>query len=221
MLDDVGFAAPEGLSSDTSSSYELGIKSSFSEGRVTVNASLYYIDWEGMPVSISLPSCASAVRLNAGTSRSIGAEFEASANISDAFKLSFTTSYGVAELTEDAENLGSDGDNLPGSADFNASIGFEYGFLIADYDAYVRADYNYIDKYFHNIAEMGEASGGYSQINVKAGLSVNDVDIGIFVNNLTNADEFTWVESVWSDFGGSSAYRLRPRTVGLNVGYRF
>ena len=93
----------------------------------------------------------------------------------------------------------------------------EYDFTLAGSDAFVRGDYAYIGEYYHNVAETGEASGGYGQLNLKTGISVNSFDIDLFVNNLTNEDDFTWVESFLEGFGASRAYRLRPRTVGLNV----
>ena len=124
-------------------------------------------------------------------------------------------------MTEDAPNLGSKGDNLPGSADVNASAALDYAFTISGHDAFVRGDYSYIGEYFHNIAETGDASGGFSTVNVKAGISINNFDVDLFVNNLTNADDFTWVETSFQAVGSNRGYRLRPRTIGLNIGYSF
>ena len=53
------------------------------------------------------------------------------------------------------------------------------------------------------------------------GLNLDEIELGLFVKNLTNTDDFTWVESVLEGFGAKRAYRLRPRTVGLNLAYRF
>ena len=219
ILDDVGFAPPEGVDSDTSESYEIGFKTSFAENRATLNVALYRINWQGMPVTVTLPSCGSTVTLNASESVSEGVELDFQMALSDKLQLDFSASYGEAELTQDAENLGVDGDPLPGSADFNTSIGIEYQFAINGLDSFSRLDFTYVGDYYHNLAEAGQASGGYSLLNLKTGINVNEnIDLDIFVNNLTNSDDFTWVETI---LGADRGYRLRPRTIGISLGYQF
>lgn len=220
-LDDVGFPAPEGVDSDTLESFELGLKTSLLEDRLTMNMAVYRTNWDGIPVSFPLPSCNSSVFLNAGKSTVDGAELEIQAYPSENLRLNFSASYNDATLAEDAPNIGSAGDNLPGSADLNASLGMEYLFNLAGYQAFVRGDYAYVDEYYSNVAEVGQASGGYGQINLKTGMAIGNLDIDLFVNNLTNADDFTWTEAVYAQFNLSRAYRLRPRTIGLNIGYHF
>jgi outer membrane receptor protein involved in Fe transport len=53
------------------------------------------------------------------------------------------------------------------------------------------------------------------------GVAINDINLDLFVKNLTNEDDFTWVENFFNKFGDGRAYRLKPRTIGLNVSYRF
>ena len=210
-------SVPDSVAPDELESFELGLKTRLPNSNTTLSATVYRINWEGIPVSITAP-CFFSFTLNAGESKSEGVELELQTQLNDNLRLDFSASYGEATLTADAPSLGSKGDNLPGSADYNVTLGLEYYFTFAGYSAFSRADYSYIDEYFHNIAETGEASGGYGQLNVKTGISIDNVDIDLFVNNLTNADDFTWVET---GFSVGRAYRLRPRTVGLNLGYQF
>ena len=222
ILDDVGFSAPDGIESDSSNNFELGAKTSLLNSRVTVNVALYRINWQDMPISVGLPSCGTSVVLNGGESKSEGIELELQAAVSDKLRASLNASYGEAVLTEDAENLGEKGDNLPGSADYNISLGLEYSFAIGDYDAFVRGDYSYIGEYYSNLAETGTASGGFGQVDLKTGIVVDRFEVDIFVKNLTDEDGFTWVEALLGDvIGTSRAYRVRPRTLGLNIAYRF
>ena len=221
ILDDVGFSDPGPLKSDRSENFELGIKTSLADNRVTVNAAIYRIDWQDMPISIDLPSCGSKTRLNAGESKSEGVELEVQARLTEKFQLDFSASYGESTLAKDQINLGEKGDNLPGSADFNISIGLEYSFILAGSEAFVRGDYAYISEYYNTVTvdETDIAAGGYGQLNLKTGTNFNAFDIDLFVNNLTNENDFTAVNA---EYGGSNrAYRLRPRTVGLSVAYQF
>ena len=211
------------LNPDELESFELGIKTELVQ-RVTLNAAIYHINWEGIPVT-ALASCGIAlVSINAGTSESEGVEVEILAHLTDKLEMSLGASYNESQLTEDIpffSDIGKDGDNLPGSADYNVNLGLEYRFSLIDHNAFVRSDYTYVGEFYNNLAETGNAAGGYGLLNVKAGITIDQFDIDIFANNLTNANDFTWIESVYGDLGSKRAYRLRPRTFGLNVGYRF
>ena len=223
LVDGLGFAAPDATESDTSENFELGIRKSFADDRASLSATIYRVNWDGMPVRIS-PPCGFSFALNAGRARSEGVELELRTILSENVRLDITTSYGESKLKEDiplSSDFGSDGDNLPGSADFNVSLGLEYLFSFAGHNMLARADYSYVGDYYHNFSETGQSSGGYSQLNLKGSLDLDEFDIEIFVNNITNANEFTWVETSLNAFGAHRAYRLRPRTVGVNLSYSF
>ena len=223
ILDDIGIAHPGGTESDTTENFELGLKSVMMDGRVTLSTSLYRINWEGIPVSISLPSCNSSVLLNAGESKSEGIDLEFQVSLSEQLHLNVATSYGESVLTEDAESIGEKGDNLPGSSDFNFSSGLEYSFTLRGYDAFTRVDYAYISEYYSTTEETGPASGGFGQTHLKAGISLGKVGLELFVNNVSNVDDITWFEPVAARNGRDfqRVYRVRPRTVGLNITYNF
>ena len=216
----LGVNSPAQLDADTSENYEVGIKSSLIENRITINATAYRINWDGMPISVPLPQCNSAAFFNAGTSKAEGVELELKTQILDNLDIDFSASYGEAVFTEDT-SLGNKGDNLPGSADFNVSIGMEYAFAIAAHDGFVRFDYSYIGEYFNNVAEIGQAAGGYEQVNIKAGLALEQINLDLFVNNITNSTGLSWVESVNTVLGTTRGFRIRPRTIGLNIAYTF
>ena len=167
------------------------------------------------------------VTVNAGASISEGVELEAQARITDKLTVSLGASYNDSTLKEDVpvtgfvSGFGSKGDNLPGSADYNISLGVEYLFTLLGKNAFVRSDFLHVSKFHNNFDETGEAAGGYDLLNLKAGITLDQFDVDVFVNNLTNADDFTWVESLYGALGSQRAYRLRPRTLGLNIAYRF
>ncbi len=212
----------DGTDPDSLDSYELGYKATFADNRVTLNTAVYHIDWQGLPVLIR-PACnLGSTYINAGKSTSEGIELESQILLTDNLRLNLSASYNESKLAEDAENLGKKGDRLPGSADVNFTAGVEYGFNVSGYNAFARLDYSYIGEFYSYIDETEEASGGYGQIHLKSGVELGGVDVDLFVRNLTNADGFIWVESFSSgNVPGSRGYRLRPRTIGMNVSYRF
>ncbi len=208
---------------DKLENYELGYKASFVDGRVSINASAYHINWEGLPVQVALAcDTGGSTFINAGKSTSEGVEIESRVHIGDHFRLDLSASYNEAKLAADAPGLGSKGTDLPGSADFNLSAGLEYGFILSGYDAYVRADYAYVGAYNATIDQSATVptSGDYSQVHLKAGVTFDQVMIGLFVKNLTNADNLTWTDR-FTQFGSTRGMRIRPRTIGVNVSYNF
>ena len=60
--------------------------------------------------------------------------------------------------------------------------------------------------------------GDYGQLNMSAGITFNDFNVELFGHNLTDENALTHADVVLAD---DRAYQLRPRTIGLNVGYQF
>ena len=176
----------------------------------------------GIPVNILEGNC--GYQVNAGKAKSEGVELEIQGYILENLLADFSASYGEATL-EETSSIGNKGDNLPGSADFNLSIGLQYDFSLAGHDSFARIDYAYIGEYYATVAEdeFGDVpAGDYGQINLKVGMSFDQVALDLFVNNLSNDDGLSWVENTNSGLGGGRrAYRLRPRTMGLNLSYLF
>jgi outer membrane receptor protein involved in Fe transport len=72
-------SAPVSYSPDTLWSYDLGVKSGFLNNRVSVDASVFYIDWDNVQQGITLPGpvtdpCQSAFTANAGKAVSDGVD---------------------------------------------------------------------------------------------------------------------------------------------------
>ena len=209
---------PRQIDSDFVENFEIGSKLSFLDSRLTVNTALYQIDWDGIPIRAQFDFCGAVA--NAGEAQSRGVELEMAYHLSEQVLLNFSTSYIDAELTEDAEAIGAEkGDRLPGSARYNASVGVEYNFVVNSYDAYIRSDYAYVGGFYNNLQETGTEIGDYGKLNIKAGVTLDQFDIDLYMDNVTNDDAITWVDS--EGFPNQRGNRLRPRTVGLNVGYRF
>lgn len=206
------------VESDTLESFEVGSKISLLNNRLTVNAAVYQTNWDGIPVNVTFrPLC--GIILNVGEAKTRGVEFDTAYYWNENLHFNFSASYVDAKLTEDAPTLDAvKGDRLPGSSRFNASLGIEYAFYLSSYDAYVRSDYTYLGGFYNNLQEEGSEIGDYGKINVKAGISIAQFNIDLYVDNLTNEDELTWVDN---DFADTRGNRLKPRTVGFNVSYQF
>jgi iron complex outermembrane recepter protein len=219
----VTMASTREIDSDTLDNYELGGKFTFLDGRLVLNSSAYRIKWEGLPTNTRV-TCGTTSYFyvaNAGEATSTGAELQGSWQLSRGLRVDFGASYTEAELTADAPALNAfDGDRLPGSPKVVANLAMQLDFPLASYDAYARADGAYTGTFYGNLQQSPlTKSGGYVRANLRAGIRIQAVDAELFVNNLTNVDEFAWrgLTNTLAGFG----YIPRPRTIGMQLGYRF
>ena len=203
------------IDSDSLDSFELGGKLGLADNRVVINGALYRIEWDDLPVRVSNPTFTCATELNAGKARSQGLEFEANVFPIDDLRLDFGLGYVNAELSEDAEGLGSEGDRLPFTPKFNASFGIDYSFDLSGHESFLNIRYAYVGGSHTDFAEMSPEMGDYSKVDIRAGMAVNDhVDVEVYGTNITNSDELTFVYA----FGN---YRQTPRQIGLDVRVRY
>ncbi len=206
------------IESDSLDNYELGGKFSFLDSRWTINAALFRINWDGIPLAVASPTqCGFFIYANAGGAISEGVELESSLYLTDAFRINIGTSYVNAELSTDAPSLGGKkGNRLPGSPRFKFNLGLQYDFDVAGHSSFISSDYAYIGDFYNSVQESAASeAGNYHQVNMKAGTSFDNLAVSVFVKNLTNDNSFTLA------FARSAVLRLRPRTIGINVKYLF
>ena len=208
------------IRSDGLESVELGYKSSFSEKRIAVSASLYRIEWSDFQVQLAVPfPCAFTLPFNAGQARSEGLEIGLSALLTDNLQFDFSGSLMDVRLTADAPGVGSDDDRLPGSPEYNFTIGLGYSTELWQKDVWVRADAAWVGDYFNNFPGTGPRLGDYSTVNIAAGIDLSRWAIEVFASNLSDADEATWANPIWAPYDRGSL--LRPRTIGARFTLAF
>ncbi len=212
------------VNSDFLDNYEIGGKFAFLDRRVVLDTSVYHIKWNGLPIAASAACSTIGYTANAGEATSDGVELQASLFVTRGLRIDIGAAYTKAQLSKDAPGLGvgaEDGARLPGSPKVNANLAAQYDFNVAGHNAFVRADSLYVGKFYADLLESpGAASGDYVKIDARAGVAFGSLSAELFVRNLTNEDAFTWRRGNFptSPFYG---YRLRPRTVGIQLGYSF
>ncbi|MEG3182177.1 TonB-dependent receptor [Sphingomonas sp. LT1P40] len=126
---------------DTTTNYELGIKTQFLDNRVSFNAAVYYIDWKDVQISSSTQVGAVGITVNGAGASSKGVELSLDAQIMQGLRLQGSYTYTDAQLDEFSNDLirtivppgfrgvyvdGQAGDRLPGSAKHRGSVGLSY-----------------------------------------------------------------------------------------------
>jgi iron complex outermembrane receptor protein len=85
---------------DFITNYELGLKTTFADGRLNFNAAIYQLDWDNIQLSFLGQNGLTEIR-NAGNARIRGVEFELFGRPAQGLTFSIGGSYNDAELTED------------------------------------------------------------------------------------------------------------------------
>lgn len=204
------------ISSDFLENYEIGGKLTLFDRRISIDASVYHIKWDGLPIRTRAGTCTYIA--NAGAATSDGVEFQASLLLQDDLRLDFGGSYNKAELSEAAPALGAQkGAPLPGSPEVNINLAVQYDFEVAGHKTFVRADSFYAGEFYGNLLETpGTRAGDYIKVDARVGMAIRNVSVELFARNLTNENAYTW-----HSIAPVSDYRLRPRTVGVQLGYQF
>ena len=119
-----------GYKPDTATNWEFGLKSSWLDGALVANGSLFLVDWESIQVAETSAGGAIPITINGNDAESKGVELDASWSIGDSWLVQAGYAYINAELTQDAPQLAggtaSSGDRLPGSPEHQGSLLVNY-----------------------------------------------------------------------------------------------
>jgi len=222
----VSIASTKQVNSDEVDGFELGGKFSLMGRRLAIDFALFRMEWEGMPVAVVAPppptGCALGYTANAGAARSQGAELQGQLRLTDKFRLDIGGAYTDAELTEDVPSAGFEtGARLPGSPKYSANLGLQQELSLGNHRGFVRADAIYVGSIYSSVLTQNEGtrSGNYVKVDLTTRLTVRKFDIDLFVRNLLNEDAFTFRSN--EDRTEYYGFRLRPRTIGVQLGYSF
>ncbi|HEX7012242.1 MAG TPA: TonB-dependent receptor, partial [Steroidobacteraceae bacterium] len=227
--------SPEQYDPDSVWSYEIGAKNQLFDGRLQLDTSVYHIVWSDIQTNVSLTSCGLGFVTNGGGATSTGVDFQLTARIADPLTVRLSVGYKDTELTAPVvfggRTLLSDGSTIPGSGPpLTIVTNAEYAFIApGGFDAYVRADYMYnsrlgrsgtTDPKTVSYDPLDPVTDENHLVNVRVGAYFSNLEVALFANNLLNALPHLALDRtrntpIYTD------YSFRPRTIGLQVAYRY
>ncbi|MDA5194246.1 TonB-dependent receptor [Govanella unica] len=189
---DVQFANEE-----SSWNYEIGTKNTLLDGRMILNAAMYYIDWSKQQVSSSyfFPTGGSrSYIVNAGKTEVKGFELELSGMVSDYVTLGMTYALNDAKFVEfnDAEafdlfgNASVAGKQLPNMSKHQMTMFGKVNYPVTEtINVFARADAAYNERKYAQIYNLASTGDQYL-VNLKFGVTSERWTMTFFVDNLTN-----------------------------------
>ncbi len=122
-----GVPEPESFKSSTLTDYEVGLKTTFLDGRAQANISAFHIDWKDIQVATVFPSCGCGGIANGPKARSDGFDLSASYSPIDGLVLGGNLSYADAVATAPIADLDTaKGARLPNVPLWSGSITATY-----------------------------------------------------------------------------------------------
>ena len=222
--------APPTYHSDSTWSYELGSKLRTANGRVLLDASVFYIDWKNIQNVVPLSSCGFEYVGNLGQAVSKGFDLQTSIEVVDNLIARIAIGYTHAQYTEPfyaapGFPLVSSGDKLD-TPPWHASVAADYSFG-PESRGYVHLQYDTDSAYdlqqSVDVTYDPRANHVYATqlMSARLGYRPGNWDASLFVDNLLDSHDIT---SFFHDFVSSDLVRYtseRPRTIGITVSYKY
>lgn len=211
---------------DKTYNYEIGLKGDFLDHLLTVDASLYYIDWKNIQV-LERTTTNHAYTGNGGRAKSEGVELSLSAHPWRGFTASGWGDYDKAVLTEDlptsATISGLSGDRLPISPKWSANGSLRQEFPLGHaVTGYVGGTVTFVGDRTSVFLAKGltrQDLPAYTQLDLNIGARWDGWEVNIYANNVTDK------RGVLAGGRGASIptsfYYTRPRIVGVSLAKSF
>jgi iron complex outermembrane receptor protein len=199
---------------EKNTTYEIGVKSTFLDHKVQINADVYHIDSTGLQVYFPEGDGLHFVIGNVGGTTNTGAEFSVQVVPVTHLQLGLAVAYTDPKFTSgsyDASNAGYclqipscagrvvqlapgfkgvnvQGLELPDVSKLTANFSIDYSQpLTPGIDGFVHADYRYADKQYESVTLFNNAFTGATDIvNLKIGAKRGQFTADLFVKNLLN-----------------------------------
>lgn len=218
-------------------SYEIGSKNRFFGNRVSLDASVYRVDWKNVQTLFALPQCTIQTVLNLGDARIDGFDVALAVSPVDGLTVGASAAYTNARFTTAIPGpnntiIRKKGEPFPQVAPWTIQLNAEYQHDTSFGNLYGRADFSYASR----IDKPVDPNSGFidsslprppatSQLDLRVGSQFKmtdgtNMDISAFVNNVTNSQPLL---SLFHETPDSAFFRsgtFRPRTFGVTLTVR-
>ena len=221
---------------DTLWSYELGLKTEIMDRRISIEGSVYHINWDDIISAVHVPLCATHISKNLGDAKSDGFDLSVKALLSQHFTaglyLGYTDARYSTTTTIFGEVLAREGQAISDISPWNVTAELAYqGPLTDRVLGYWRLENRYNSKNNRITPAQDPTSAGYDAFQV-TNPSVNQLngrigvrwghgsDLAVVGDNLLDSHPILGQNDYLINIT-SGAFTIRPRTVGLSYMYHW
>jgi outer membrane receptor protein involved in Fe transport len=222
---------PPSFRSDSTKNYEVGLRTDLFDKTFSIDMAVFYIDWKDVQILgiVQTPAGPVGINGNSGSAKSKGVEWNFAWRPISGLTLALLGSYTDAYLTADAPGLGAmSGDKLPFVPNVSTTLNVDYKWAaFGDWSAFVGGSETYTGSRYTafspsvSVIEPHVKLPVYNTFQLHMGLDNGHYNAELYGNNLGNSKGIT----DYGNEGGANQTGLvsfiQPRTIGIQVGYKF
>ncbi len=210
--------------SDTLWNYELGLKTTWLDGRLVANVSTYLLKYDNIQLVVQDPVTFERATENVGKADIPGIELGVEYLVNENLRFGFGGSLSNPELKEDVPGgvSGKKGDTLPGSATETFSFTASYNRPISDnLGIFANVFYRYVGDRLNDFnLDLDVKLPSYSLTDLRLGIDHSSGwSLALFADNVFDEAITYVIDRQGPVF--ESVPTNRPRTVGLNFIYNY
>jgi len=209
---------------DKTENYEIGVKGNVLDHALSFDASLYYINWRNIQLTLIDPQTQGSYTANGGTAKSQGVEVSVESRPTKGLTIGAWISYDDAVLTREfpaaSTAYGAAGDRLPYTSRLSGNISLDEEVpLPLNLIGFVGSTVSYVGGREGNFKGTSTEQRGnlaaYAKTDLRAGVRYESWTVNVFANNVTDKRGLI--------AGGSDAIPpnafiyIQPRTIGISV----
>jgi outer membrane receptor protein involved in Fe transport len=223
---DAGPGTPSKYDPDKTKTYEIGMKADVLDEALTIDTSVYYIDWKDIQLTVLNPQTIRTYITNGSRAKSQGVELAVQSRPITGLTLGGWVAFGEAELTESLPKgstiFGNSGSRLPYSSRFSGRFSADESFpLTAGMIGSLGGSVNYSSdrqSVFTSTAVRQDLPA-YARVDLHAGVGMGTWSSNLFATNIT--DRRGALYGGIGSFPPTAFTYIQPRTIGLSVERKF
>jgi iron complex outermembrane receptor protein len=217
-------AVPRQFGPDTTTNYEVGLKTRTNDNLFSLDVSAFRIDWKNIQLLVQIGQF--GVNINGASARSSGVELTAGLHPGRGVSFFANGSYVDAHLTQDAPATvgGVKGDPLPYNPKWQWTLGADYEHPLSGSTTFrAGMSWHYTGGRRSDFSPtVGQRKlTAFGQVDTHAGVDFGRFRADAFAHNLTDSRGITNVGFFGDVNGDVPAAVIRPRSFGLSLAYRY
>jgi outer membrane receptor protein involved in Fe transport len=218
---------PTNILPDTTSNYEAGVKGTFWDGKLSIDTSVYHIDWNNVQLAASIGGV--LVQGNGGQAQVDGAQFQTQLRPLQGLAITGEVGFNDARITAinaatSASLHAFDGDLLPLTPKYTASLSADQTIPLSEgYDGLLGATLRYTSANPANWLAITPVPQqylpAYTTLDLRAGVLFGKYSVQFRIENVTNAIGYTTDMTPLTVLGQGVV--IRPRMYALNFSANF